>query len=46
MNDDFDKAFDRIMKLGAAGIAAAVVLQLALLGVVIWAIIALVQHFT
>lgn len=45
-NDDFDKFFSRMFKFSIAAVIAYVVIALTLLGVGIWAVIALVSHFT
>lgn len=41
-----EKAFDAIGKFAVVGILASLITGLALTGVVIWAIVALVLHFT
>jgi hypothetical protein len=42
-DDDFDRKFNRTMKLGFVGAAISLVISLAFTVVVIWAIVQLVQ---
>lgn len=45
-NKDFDKNFNRVFKGAIVGIVISAVVGLGLLGLVVWAIISLVTHFT
>lgn len=44
--DDFDKNFNRIAKASIVGIVISAVVGLGLLGLIVWAVVSLVTHFT
>jgi hypothetical protein len=46
MNDDFDKQFNQVLGAGIAAFVIYLFLIFAVIGVGIWAVIAVVNHFT